>query len=317
MRLTFTILGFCGKGFKDYSSLRTHHQSHEDVRPFKCDECGKAYRRPDDVKKHKLTHQGIKPHVCSFCAKGYASVSTLRLHELRAHGDANDRQDVTSVFYSFVCEKCEVPEVFHSRSSLRDHEIRYHDRKGQILKCEFEGCRLDFTNPALLRAHQRTHTDERPFGCPYCQSRFKTKFHMENHAKRHTKGSEGQFLCLICAEGFTEPETLKSHCKTHEQVDEALRKKEGLIENKSKYATWYSCELCKKKFIRADLLNKHMRTHNEFQCSVCDKTFQSLENLNVHERKDHFELGDIDLGQVASIANVEDFIAQEEHLVLQ
>ena len=90
--------------------------------------------------------------------------------------------------YSFVCEKCEVPEVFHSRSSFRDHEIRYHDRKGQILKCKFEGCRLDFTNPALLRAHQRTHTDERPFECPYCQSRFKTKFHMENHAKRHTKG---------------------------------------------------------------------------------------------------------------------------------
>ena len=62
---------FCGKGFKDYSSLRTHHQSHQDIRPYQCNTCEKAYRRPDDLKKHELTHLGIKPHVCSFCAKGF------------------------------------------------------------------------------------------------------------------------------------------------------------------------------------------------------------------------------------------------------
>ena len=59
-----------------------------------------------------------------------------------------------------------------------------------------------------------------------------------------------------------------------------------------------------------------MRSHEMFQCSRCDKTFLTLETLNNHERE-HFELTDIDIGQVASIANVEDFIAQEEHLVLQ
>ena len=43
---------FCGKGFKDYSSLRTHHQSHQDIRPYQCNTCEKAYRRPDDLKRN-------------------------------------------------------------------------------------------------------------------------------------------------------------------------------------------------------------------------------------------------------------------------
>ena len=114
------------------------------------------------------------------------SMSTLKNHESKAHGDPKDVKD--GVFTTYLCEKCEVPEIFNSRSSLRDHEIRQHGRPGDILKCDYENCSKDFTNPALLRAHKRTHTDERPFGCPFCDIKFKTKFHMENHSKRHTKG---------------------------------------------------------------------------------------------------------------------------------
>ena len=51
-----------------------------------------------------------------------------------------------------------------------------------------------------------------------------------------------------------------------------------------------------------------MKSHEMYQCSQCDSTFMTLETLNVHERE-HFDLIDIDIGQVAAITNVEDFFA--------
>ena len=94
-------------------------------------------------------------------------------------------ESISKILTALQCSNCE--KVFKSKSSLRDHEIRNHGRKGEIFKCDFESCEKDFTNPALLRNHLRTHTDERPFSCSYCNCNFKAKFHMENHSKRHTK----------------------------------------------------------------------------------------------------------------------------------
>ena len=132
---------------------------------------------------------GLKPHVCSFCAKAFTSIVSLNGHEQRYHTEDPEsiiKSDILCIFSCMTCEK-----VFKSKSTLRDHEIRNHGRKGEIFKCEFEGCVKDFTNPALLRNHMRTHTDERPFSCLYCNCNFKAKFHMENHSKRHTK-TEGK-----------------------------------------------------------------------------------------------------------------------------
>ena len=272
---------YCPKAFKDYTGLKTHHQSHEDVKPYKCDICdNKAFRRLDDLKKHQLKHAGIKLHVCSFCAKSFSSASTLNSHEKKIHfkSDCND---------TFKCDHCN--ELFKTRSSLRDHQIRQHGRKGEVHKCT--ECTKDFTNPALLRSHLRTHTNERPFTCPYCPLKFKAKYHMECHAKRHTK-AEGQFICLECAEGYATGEELKQHCYSHDS-------------NSSRMLS-YPCDKCSKKFNRADLLNEHKKIHDSYQCPRCDNFFENMVLFNEHEC-DHFM--DLDIGQVEAITNVEDFMS--------
>ena len=129
--------------------------------------------------------------MCSFCAKAFSSLTTLNGHEQRCH--YTDEDPLASDILSLTsCPKCE--KVFKSKSTLRDHEIRNHGRKGEIFKCKFEGCIKDFTNPALLRSHMRTHTNERPFSCLYCNCNFKAKFHMETHSRRHMK-IEGKRAC--------------------------------------------------------------------------------------------------------------------------
>jgi KRAB domain-containing zinc finger protein len=289
---------YCTKGFKDYSGLRNHHLSHEDIKAYTCDEpeCDKAFRRADDLKKHKLKHLGIKPHICSFCAKAFRTLSTMKAHELKQHGDATE-QDQRELFY---CQDCN--DVFKSKSGLRDHEIRIHGKKGsELLKCDFEGCVRDFTNPALLRNHRRTHTDERPFSCPYCECKFKAKFHMMCHAQRHTKN--GQYLCLECAQGFPDPGLLKEHAKTSHTLEDLSDK----MKRERSWTLSYACAKCNKKFVRADLLNDHFKTHQQqsFPCDKCHKKFITIKLLQDHVRVHHDHFDDVEDIKV----NVDDFMS--------
>ncbi|KAA0200014.1 hypothetical protein HAZT_HAZT002713 [Hyalella azteca] len=50
--------------------------------------------------------------------------------------------------------------------------------------------------------------DERPFPCPFCESRFKKKQHLQNHERIHTGE---KYLCSMCGQGFSRRHILKHH----------------------------------------------------------------------------------------------------------
>ena len=82
-------------------------------------------------------------------------------------------------------------------------------------------------------------------------------------------------MCLICAEGFSNAEMLKTHCKTHDT--ESVEK--------PKYAVWYACELCKKKFIRDEIIDftpLYMIKYNFFEIFriYAVKFHESLNNFD-------------------------------------
>ena len=282
----------CDKAFKDYTGLRFHKESHQETKKYQCDICeNKGFRRLEDLNQHKLKHEGVKLHVCSFCAKSFSTSSSLKCHENRFHDPIRER-------LGYPCPNCQ--ETFNSRSTLRDHEIRNHGRKGEIYKCDFQGCNKDFTNPAMLRNHSRCHSDERPFDCPYCICKFKMKYSLNAHIKRHTK-IEGQFLCLECAEGFPSPEMLKDHGILHNDLILKQEPKKARVVS-------FSCSKCDKKFPRADLLNEHMKLHFEYQCEKCNQVFDNMIDFNNHERLMHFEMEDEMQIKVEAIRTMEDFM---------
>ena len=52
----------------------------------------------------------------------------------------------------------------------------------------------------------------------------------------------------------------------------------------------HECDVCEKRFSRADTLQTHMRIHtNEtpYECDVCEKRFRCSSNLKVHMRRLH------------------------------
>lgn len=127
----------------------------------------------------------------------------------------------------------------------------------------------------LLRQHERTHENERPFECPEdgCDKSFFRKSHLQVHQLSHRSDGEKPFQCPICGKGAISPQLLKRHELTHTKK--------------------YKCthEGCSMAFYHYQSLNHHVEiVHKQsLVCNVCNKRFQRPFTLNQHKLKHHGE----------------------------
>ena len=94
----------------------------------------------------------------------------------------------------------------------------------------------------------RTHTQERPYACPFagCEKRFIQRSALSVHINVHT--GERPFVCSECLKAFADTSSLARHRRTH-----SGRRP-------------YKCQVlgCEKEFCRRTTLTKHMqRVHPE------------------------------------------------------
>ena len=109
------------------------------------------------------------------CRKGFHFESQLREH-LWVHQAQGD----------WTCFRPKCGKRFKCKSELNAHLIAHNKKE---YKCE--ECAYSNTDPHNLRAHQRRHSDKKPFLCPKCGKGFKwvqqRKRHLE--AKSCTEGN--------------------------------------------------------------------------------------------------------------------------------
>merc|ERR1712048_269742 len=221
----------CGKTFRTSCHLKRHALTHNTEKEHKCRECGLSFSLEWSLKRHvKRTHNGpfqcpscplkftknkqLKQHQrfehspdlpwCSYCNRAFSCPGKLKQHE-KTHTSTypctND--GCSEVFtrwsdcrkHSAACQQlqCNVCEKhFSNPSNLRAHK-KTHAEERKVYQCGYESCGLMYTTKYNLKVHmQGAHDGVFPFACDKCDVRYHVKCQLEKHMKNHHSGEKKQ-----------------------------------------------------------------------------------------------------------------------------
>ncbi|XP_055523224.1 transcription factor grauzone-like [Wyeomyia smithii] len=280
--------------------------------PPKRKRCG-----PEEIEKQESIIKQFVSFNCTRCEFVGVSFQKLKQHNLKVHKATGS--------IVICCER-----RFGKRLRLYEHCLRHLNP--DHFKCD--KCGKTFTDSHGLKHHNwwiHTPVSERPFKCDICGDAFVKdyllKAHMEKHIEKERKthtcdqcgriyttglqlkmhmqaqhGALSDWVCDICAKGFTHRALLEQHRLTHsEEGLKALRKQcekcHRWLTNNRNYLRHkrrcfnpngpVRCEICGHESVNETALKSHFRLHHsnrpKYACSFCGKEFKKQLRCKEHE----------------------------------
>ncbi|XP_065084362.1 zinc finger protein 558-like isoform X2 [Ochlerotatus camptorhynchus] len=227
----------CEQIFQAKTKLLQHSkEAHERQRtsnsekPFECSVCYKRYTTERGYKLHRKSVYQLKNHQCPSCGKRFSNRRVLDNHE-RTH----------TTLKPFPCSSCS--KSFRSKSNLLSH-LKLHSAIQERKKHVCDICDKGFSRKSYLKYHKNLlHSEETPFLCSFCPSKFKANANLRLHLRTHTQ--ERPYSCDLCDKTFMYPTDKKRHVLQHSGMKP------------------FKCQDCDKGFTRKTLLQKHRTNCHE------------------------------------------------------
>uniref|UniRef100_A0A3P9J2I2 C2H2-type domain-containing protein n=1 Tax=Oryzias latipes TaxID=8090 RepID=A0A3P9J2I2_ORYLA len=205
-----------------------------------------------------------KNKTCPVCSKSFLRAAAMRRHQ-ETHNSNRDLK--------YKCSSCD--KRFRDQYDMNRHAMRVHE-KGDLAFKEEE------SDPSTSEVAE-TKT------CSLCGKYFARQVDMERHMKSHSE--ERPYKCSFCEKKFKNPYVLKRHekeiCKSREQ--RRAKRKEAASANppsSTEVTEQKVCPICSRVLPCTADMGKHLRSHSEerpFICVTCEKGFKYKDTLKKHQ----------------------------------